>query len=266
MKKLLVALALITFCIAGCARAPEYDVVIRHGTVYDGTGARGERRGSRHRRRPRGRARRSQRRPGPPGDRRDRARRRPRLHQHAEPLGDVAHRRRPLAGRHPAGRHARSVRRGLDGTDHRADENRADRAPGRHQVRHHVDDARRVSGSPGDARHLAQRRVVRQRRDGARQRDRPGEPAAERRRARADARPRPARDGRGRDGPHLRAHLHAGRLREDRRAGRAGEGRVGIRRHVHLAHAQRRQPAARSDRRGVDDRARGAASGRRSIT
>jgi len=39
MKKPVVVLALITFCIAGCARAPEYDVVIRHGTVYDGTGA-----------------------------------------------------------------------------------------------------------------------------------------------------------------------------------------------------------------------------------
>ena len=39
MKKPVVVLALITFCIAGCAPAPQYDVVIRHGTVYDGTGA-----------------------------------------------------------------------------------------------------------------------------------------------------------------------------------------------------------------------------------
>jgi N-acyl-D-amino-acid deacylase len=39
MKKPVVVLALITFCIAGCAPAPQYDAVIRHGTVYDGTGA-----------------------------------------------------------------------------------------------------------------------------------------------------------------------------------------------------------------------------------
>jgi N-acyl-D-aspartate/D-glutamate deacylase len=39
MKKPVAVLALITFCIAGCAPAPQYDVVIRHGTVYDGTGA-----------------------------------------------------------------------------------------------------------------------------------------------------------------------------------------------------------------------------------
>jgi N-acyl-D-amino-acid deacylase len=39
MKQLLVSLALIAFTLAGCARAPQYDVVIRHGTVYDGTGA-----------------------------------------------------------------------------------------------------------------------------------------------------------------------------------------------------------------------------------
>src|SRR5688500_2459215 len=39
MKKPVVTLALIASCIAACARAPEYDVVIRHGTVYDGTGA-----------------------------------------------------------------------------------------------------------------------------------------------------------------------------------------------------------------------------------
>ena len=36
----------------------------------------------------------------------------------------------------------------------------------------------------------------------------------------------------GRDGAHLGADLHARRVREDRRAGRAGEGRVGVRRHA----------------------------------
>src|SRR5580765_5768235 len=39
MKKLLAALAIISISVAGCARGPQYDIVIRHGTVYDGTGA-----------------------------------------------------------------------------------------------------------------------------------------------------------------------------------------------------------------------------------
>ena len=34
-----VLLALVTLCAAGCTPAPQYDAVIRHGTVYDGTGA-----------------------------------------------------------------------------------------------------------------------------------------------------------------------------------------------------------------------------------
>jgi N-acyl-D-amino-acid deacylase len=34
-------LACIALCAAGCAPAPQYDTVIRHGTVYDGTGAAG---------------------------------------------------------------------------------------------------------------------------------------------------------------------------------------------------------------------------------
>ena len=77
---------------------------------------------------------------------------------------------------------------------------------------------------------------------------------------------RPPRDERGRHGPDDGAHLHAGGVREDRRAGRAREGRVRGRRHVHLAHAQRGQPAARSDRRDADDCARRRASAPRSIT
>src|SRR4029450_13429199 len=35
-----VALFLLLAC-AGCTRAPQYDLVIRHGTVYDGTGSAG---------------------------------------------------------------------------------------------------------------------------------------------------------------------------------------------------------------------------------
>ena len=89
---------------------------------------------------------------------------------------------------------------------------RADRAPGRHQVRHHLDDARRVSRSPRDARHLdrTSRRSSAPRRFARNEIGLANRPPT-RRRARADARARPPRDGRGRDGPDLRADLHAGR-------------------------------------------------------
>src|ERR1700730_6625229 len=40
MKRILVAL-LPALVVCGCTPAPQYDVVIRHGTVYDGTGAAG---------------------------------------------------------------------------------------------------------------------------------------------------------------------------------------------------------------------------------
>src|SRR5262249_13252828 len=41
MKKLAFILLGLTGLSVGCARAPQYDVVIRHGTVYDGSGAAG---------------------------------------------------------------------------------------------------------------------------------------------------------------------------------------------------------------------------------
>ena len=41
MKQCLVAILLVAPVIAGCAKTPAYDVVIRHGTIYDGTGAAG---------------------------------------------------------------------------------------------------------------------------------------------------------------------------------------------------------------------------------
>src|SRR5512140_4026703 len=41
-KSTLVLLPLIASLCAGCTRAPKYDVVIRHGTVYDGTGTPGK--------------------------------------------------------------------------------------------------------------------------------------------------------------------------------------------------------------------------------
>src|SRR5207245_10662352 len=40
MRRRLIVLLLL-FPVWGCARAPEYDLVIRHGTVYDGTGTAG---------------------------------------------------------------------------------------------------------------------------------------------------------------------------------------------------------------------------------
>jgi len=42
MKQVVYALALSTAFLAACSRAPKYDVVIRHGTIYDGTGAAGK--------------------------------------------------------------------------------------------------------------------------------------------------------------------------------------------------------------------------------
>ena len=42
MKPSIVFLTLVAPLLVGCARAPKYDVVIRHGTIYDGTGAAGK--------------------------------------------------------------------------------------------------------------------------------------------------------------------------------------------------------------------------------
>ena len=42
MKQSWATVTLIALSLAGCARAPKYDVVIRHGTIYDGTGAAGK--------------------------------------------------------------------------------------------------------------------------------------------------------------------------------------------------------------------------------
>lgn len=42
MKHVACALALSAAFLAGCTKAPKYDVVIRHGTIYDGTGAAGK--------------------------------------------------------------------------------------------------------------------------------------------------------------------------------------------------------------------------------
>ncbi len=41
MRRLIVCPILALLFVCGCSRSPEYDVIIRHGTVYDGTGAKG---------------------------------------------------------------------------------------------------------------------------------------------------------------------------------------------------------------------------------
>jgi len=41
MKPIILAFAFLIVFVAGCAKPPKYDVVIRHGTIYDGTGAAG---------------------------------------------------------------------------------------------------------------------------------------------------------------------------------------------------------------------------------
>src|SRR6516164_5873823 len=43
MRKRIVCAILLLLVLCGCARGPQYDLVIRHGTVYDGTGVAGVR-------------------------------------------------------------------------------------------------------------------------------------------------------------------------------------------------------------------------------
>ena len=130
------------------AQQPEsFDTIIRGGTVFDGSGSPGVRADV-----------------GIRGDRiaavRDLSAAKagtvvdatglavaPGLHQHAVVVDRVAAGRRPLAGRDPSGcDHADLRRRQLDGPAQRGDEEADGRADGRPQVRHHLDDAGRVSG------------------------------------------------------------------------------------------------------------------------
>ena len=148
-----------------------------------------------------------------------------------------------------------------------ADEEGSDRAPGRHQVRHHLDDARRVSRLP--RRSAASRRTSP--RSSARRR------CASTSSATTNRAPTPTSSS-----------ACARCVRQAMEEGALGVGSALIYapafyaktdelialakaaaeygRHVHLAHAQRRQPPARSDRRADHDRARGARSAPRSIT
>ena len=169
MKNPVVALALIAFCVAGCARAPEYDVVIRHGTVYDGTGAPAMRRG-----RGASRAIASSRAGDLSG-----ARGRQEIdatglavapgfidmlnHSETSLIADGRSQGEIRQGVTLVG-----VRRELDGPAHRADEERAE-ASARATSSSTSRGRRSASISiPGDARRVDQRRVVRQRRDRAR--------------------------------------------------------------------------------------------------
>ena len=118
------------------APPPTFDVIIRGGMVYDGTGSPGRRADI-----------------GIKGDRIERIgdlssesaktttdatgkRRRAGLHQHALVGDRIAARRRPLAGRHSPGRDARDLRRRqLHGPAQRRHEETHGRGDGRHQVR-----------------------------------------------------------------------------------------------------------------------------------
>ena len=162
-------------------QSSQYDVVIRHGTIYDGTGAAGKAGDvailddriaavgdlGGERGRERGRC--------------DRPRRGAGLHQHAQPLRDVADRGRP--------RRRATSRQGVTlevfgessmGPITEQMKKDADGAPGRHQVQHRLEHARRLPGSSRGARDLDQRRVVCQRGDRPRQRSRPRQPSRRR--------------------------------------------------------------------------------------
>ena len=158
----------------------------------------------------------------PAGDRCPRARRRARLHQHAELGHRVAVRGRARAERRAAGRHARGVRRGdVDGSAQRGDEAADGRGAGGHPLPGHLDHPRPVSRDARAEGGERERRVVRRRDDGARPRAGLRRPRAHRRRAGAHAAARAPGDGGGRAGGGLLAHLRARVLRQDGRADRA---------------------------------------------
>ena len=221
----------------------------------------------RRRRRHLGRPHRRRRRPRPRQGRYRSRRHRPRggarLHQHAELGGLDLDPGRPLAERHPPGGDARGVRRRhVDGPLERRDEEDQPRAAGLDPLRHPVDHAGRVPRVHGAQGHLAQRRVLRRRHHRARARDRLRRPAADAGGARAHAGAGAPGDGGRRARRRLVADLRAGVLRLDRGADRALQGGGGVRRDVHLAHAERGRPAARRHRRADPHLARSEAAGR----
>ena len=118
--------------------------------------------------------------------------------------------------------------------------------PGRYQVRHSMDHAARIPGFPAAQRHRHERGILCGGYDNPGKRDRLRRPSPDRGRAGLNARAGEAGDGGGCLRYRFLAHLRPGLLRQHRRAGRALQGRRGIRRDVHQPHAERRQPAARS--------------------
>ena len=182
---------------------------------------------------------------------------------------DVADRRRPLAERHPAGRHARSVRRGLSmGPLNEQMKNDADRAPGRHQVRHRrgrrsaststIWSTRGISPNVASFVGATTVRVHELGYDEPRRRRPTSSSGCGRWCGRRWKRARWASARRSSTRPAFYA-------KTDELIALC-KGRRRIRRHVHLAHAQRGQPAARGGRR-ADRRSRATrASARRSIT
>ncbi len=140
------------------------------------------------------------------------------------------------------------------------------RAAGLDPLRHRVDHAGRVPRVPGAQGRLAQHRLVRRRHHRARPRARLRRPAADPGGARPHARAGAPGDGGRRAGRRLVADLRAGVLRLDRGADRALQGGRRVRRHVHLAHAERGRATARGHRRADPHRARSRAARPRSTT
>ena len=258
MKRLsFVLLGLVASCfITRRARRRRFTTSIRHGRSTTAPAPPGEGRGRRHPRRSRRGRRRSQRRARTRRGRRDRARSRPASSTCSAIPDDLADR-----GRRSQGTLRQGVTLEVFGESSMGPINEQMKKDQMERCDIKFNIVWNTLGGYLD--HLVARGIstnvasLRERGNGARERDRPGQPSADRRGARAHARPRAPRDGRGRDGPHHGAHLHSRRVCEDRRARRAGEGRISLRRDVHLAHAERGQSPAGGDRRNADHRARG---------
>ena len=233
----------------------------------------------RQRRRRRRRRRRDPRRPHRGRRRRRRARatteidahghgRRAGLHQHAE-LGDrVADRRRPRAERHPAGRHARGLRRGrVDGPAQRRDEE-GDASSSRATSSTTSTGPRSASTSTTSSQRGISPNVasfvgattVRIHVLGYEDR---APTAEELERMRALVRQAMEEGALGVGSSLIYAPAFYAKTDELIALCKAA---ARVRRHVHLAHAQRRQPPARGGRRADHDRARGRACRPRSIT